>query len=202
MSSVESLENKGRRQQQFMAHVEKFIQTLGDPSTWVFDGEVIDLGRMCGNCLCGHPIRYEFIIHSADRSRQAIVGSECIEHFQSYNPGLFEALKKADKDLHEKIRAARKAAKEAKDSAEAQALAPAYDAIVARIKAVAKEKRTALEARQTGYGRVYLPHALWKLELRAFKPVRQFQRSSSLVKFYKRETVALEDALADYQEGK
>src|SRR5271166_5680531 len=111
------------KQDAFKEIVRKFVTRLGDAREWTFDGEIIDLEFPTGKCTCDHPIRYVFVINHPD-GRSAPVGSECINHFQAYNPELWEKMKHAHADFWERRKAAEKAAKEAeaqKDAAAAKA---------------------------------------------------------------------------------
>lgn len=59
---------------------------------WSYDGEVIDhgpikdqMGKM--HCtLCGHPIRYEYIITNKESKKKIGTGSECITNFMNVDP--------------------------------------------------------------------------------------------------------------------
>lgn len=82
--SIEKLENKA-------SFIKTFIDKLGDVSEWEHNGVVIDAGKGSKEkCVCGHRIRYLFIIEKGDKT--TYVGSECINHFKDYNINLYNSL--------------------------------------------------------------------------------------------------------------
>jgi hypothetical protein len=159
----------------FKEIVRKFVTRLGDVREWTFDGEVIDLGIPSGKCTCDHPIRYVFVIHHPD-GRTAPVGSECINHFQAYNPELWEKMKHAHADFWEQRKAAEKAAKEA----QAQ-----KDVMAARIPWLAVRKG----AEQLLAGRKgWLSGDLYSLRVILNTKLPEYKRTKTYVTFYQRET--------------
>jgi hypothetical protein len=42
---------------------------------------------MKSKCACGHPIRFEFVVTDSKRpGHKRVIGSTCINHYQSYRP--------------------------------------------------------------------------------------------------------------------
>jgi hypothetical protein len=84
---------KGQQRLEAQAEfVKRFIDRLGDVADWEHTGEVIELEYGAGHCVCGHPIKYLFIIQNIKTHQTASVGSECINHFSTYSPSLYAAL--------------------------------------------------------------------------------------------------------------
>ncbi len=155
--------------------VRKFIARLGDAREWQFDGEVIDLGVPSGKCTCDHPIRYVFVIRHPD-GRTAPVGSECINHFQAYNPELWAKMQHAHADFWARRTAAEKAAKEA----QAQ-----KDVAAAKVPwlAVREEAVKLLEGRHG-----WLSDDLYSLRVILNTKLPEYKRTKTYIDFYKRET--------------
>lgn len=89
----------------------------GTAEGWEYFGEVHDLGRVAGECLCGHPIRYEFLLRK--EGRVAILGSECINSFHGFSPELVERIQNSLKALTE---ARKEAARLSREMAEEDAI--------------------------------------------------------------------------------
>jgi hypothetical protein len=168
-------------QSQFFEIVRKFIQRLGDPSKWTFEGEIIDLGAPTGKCTCDHPIRYVFVIHGPE-GRTAPVGSECINHFQAYNPELWQKMNAALDAYWERIRATEKAAREAQQQKEAAEAKIPYE--TAR-----QEAWNCINAyKQKHPASYWLPSDLYSLRCKLTAPAPQYKRTKSYITFYQRET--------------
>ena len=102
-----------------LAIIAKFIVRLGDPRQWEFTGEVLDGGAGSkAECICGHPIRWIFPIQRTNPADSAHVGSECINHFQEYNPDMCQAMHAAHERLLEQQKADKAAIKLAQEQAE------------------------------------------------------------------------------------
>lgn len=163
------------KQDAFKEIVRKFIARLGDAREWTFDGEVIDLGIPAGKCTCDHPIRYVFVIHHPD-GRTAPVGSECINHFQAYNPDLWEKMSKCHADYWERRNAAEKAAKEAQAQADAAAAKIPWLAVRATADQLLADRKG------------WLPAELYTLRVMLNTKLPEYKRTKTYVEFYKRET--------------
>lgn len=73
--------------------VARFVEKLGKVEEYDHTGDCLDAGRDSREkCVCGHPIRYCYIIKNRITGKQAQVGSECINHFQDYNVELYNSL--------------------------------------------------------------------------------------------------------------
>ena len=175
MTAEENITSEVPKQDAFKEIVRKFIARLGDARQWTFDGEVIDLGVPIGKCTCDHPIRYVFVIRHPD-GRTAPVGSECINHFQAYNPELWEKMSKCHADYWARRTAAEKAVKEAQNQKDAAAAKVPWDA-------VRKEAAALLENR-----RGWLSGDLYSLRVILNTKLPEYKRTKSYVTFYQRET--------------
>lgn len=74
---------------------------------WSFEGLVIDHGPIKdqvikSNCaLCGHPIRYGYVLENKAADRKIEIGSECIGNYEIVHPARLEgALKKLKRDQY------------------------------------------------------------------------------------------------------
>jgi NAD-dependent SIR2 family protein deacetylase len=77
---------------------------------WMFDGEVIDHGPIhdqikTANCsLCGHQIRYEYVITNKENKKRLGVGSECIGNYGIVHPSRIEgSLKRLKEAQYKKV---------------------------------------------------------------------------------------------------
>jgi hypothetical protein len=129
----------------------RFVEKLGDARLWTHDGEVIDLEKPVGKCVCGEMIRFKFVIKGPGGRREG-VGCVCIEHFQSMNTDLYARLQEALKGLEATLAAKKKAAREVLAARELDAARIAYETVWDRMESSAQ----AFEAR-----RERLPHDLW-----------------------------------------
>jgi len=166
----------------FLGIVAKFVQRLGDPSKYEYRGECIDLGRPSGKCTCDHPIRYVFLIYNPETGESAPVGSECINHFQSYNPELFTKLQAAVDKLERRLADEKIAQNTAKRTAEANEARPAYEAAVARATKLIEDWRAA------NTWAMWLPRELWVMGESIKKGVPEYKNQVSYAKFYTRAT--------------
>jgi hypothetical protein len=110
------------------AFIKSFIDKLGDVKNWNHTGNVIDLKKPTGFCICGHAIRYMYELKNNEKL--AYVGSECINHFQDYSPELFDSLNKTI----EKMKDEEKRAKELLLNEEIQKILIPYRENVIKIK--------------------------------------------------------------------
>lgn len=97
------------------AYAKRLAAVLGNGAEWSYRGEV-DEAPGNGICACGHTgLRYLFPIYHPD-GRRVIVGSSCIETYAAVNPamvaGIQAAADEARRAHDEKIRAAKRAAKD------------------------------------------------------------------------------------------
>ena len=175
-------EEPEQKQSSFFLIVQKFVTRLGDPSKWTFEGEIIDLGTPSGKCTCDHPIRYVFVIHGPD-GKTAPVGSECINHFQSYNPELWGKMNAARDAFWLRIREEEKARKEAQ-----------YKIDVEKNKSLWEEARKEALAQIAAYREsngFWLPATLYSLHVKLNTKVPVYKRTKTYVSFYERETKAI-----------
>lgn len=92
---------------------------------WDFTGTVNDYGELklqkpVKKCqLCGHPIRYGYILKNNKNGKKVEVGSECIENYVNITPRKINAIEKAKKDA---INERKRAIKHASDLAYSKAL--------------------------------------------------------------------------------
>lgn len=120
-SELENAEVRG-------GHIDALIQALGNPSEWIYTGEVIDAKGSQAFCACGHPIRFCFKIRHATRG-ETHVGSTCIDHIALITPELGAALTEAREKLKEQLNEAKAKAKRAAADAENAALWVKYTAL-------------------------------------------------------------------------
>lgn len=157
-----------------------FIARLGDPTKFYYTGQVIELPFPTGMCVCGHQIKYEYMI--SDGNQTVAVGSECINHFREYNQKLYEELMKAKAGFDEKKKEDARKAREARRNAEVEKLEAEHKAIQAEIKSMFPD------------GYPWLPAELyWDLK-ENWRP-KQYKRSTSYIKWYKENTPKLAKAL-------
>lgn len=82
--------------------IKQFIDTLGDVKNWEHNGVVVELPFPSGQCVCGHPIKFEYYIVNKITKQKEKLGSECINHFKDYNLELYEALIASKTNFKEK----------------------------------------------------------------------------------------------------
>ena len=176
MAKTEELESKLLSTQVQFAYIAPFIEQLGDPRQYEYRGECNDLGHVSGHCICGHPIRFEFLIHhKTDSTKCAILGSECIGHFETINPKLYNDLVAAVERLEKDIAEAKKKAKELIQDKEIEELRAVYDT---------GRDRLLVEYRKYPCYRV--PEWLyWGIQDTPSEPP-QFQRKGAYINWYKR----------------
>lgn len=171
------------KQDVFKEIVGKFVTRLGDPSKWTFEGEIIDMGAPTANCTCDHPIRYVFVIHGPDGAT-APVGSECINHFQSYNPALWEKMQKASESFWAARREQEKAEREAAHKVQAEAAKILWQ----KAKTVGQEQIDEYRKTHPGY---WLPGFLYSIKVKLNSPIPVYKRTKTYVDFYQREAKAI-----------
>ncbi len=128
MTVIDTMERKVAANDGVAAWMEPFLRKLGDPSRWVYTGECDDSGSNSGaHCICGESIRYLYHITLPGSGRDEIVGSVCIDHFQTINPGLYADLVAAQEGLMKRLADAKRAAKLAEQQAEVGILKAEFD---------------------------------------------------------------------------
>lgn len=147
-------------------HVQALIDALGNPSEWEYKGEMVDHDKNRTKCSCGHPIRYEFILHHAN-GRTAPIGSTCVDHYAVIRPEDAAAMQETLKKHMEKLAASKKEAKKLLQDAEIQDL-------VEEAGALKKE----IWAMFASWGEGYLEYSKWNLKRsylhhRDLKPYKQ-----------------------------
>ena len=133
--------------------VKSFFETIGDPNKWEFTGQVNDNKYMTDVCVCGHFIRYEYIIRNIDTGETEKVGSECITNFKEYNEALYNELVTAKRELEEERKRKLQETRDSKYRKE-------YENNLAEAKAIRDE----LYEKYTHLGapKVKVPYILWK----------------------------------------
>ena len=169
-----------------VAIAEAFISRLGDPTKFDYTGEVNDLGKPTGSCVCGHAIQYEYII--SDGKRRASVGSECINHFKEYNPKLYEELMQAHEARIQKMEKKNKKAREAKEVKE---LVRQYN-----------EKYERIRDLFAPYPELpFLPKDLfYSFRYYVQENPKEYKRTSSYIKWYKEHLNGFDDFVAEVEE--
>lgn len=176
-----------------LAIVEKFMARLGDARTWEYDGVILDGGKGSrAECVCGHAIRWIFVIQKiGNPSMTAQVGSECINHFASYNPDLYQRLLTAQADLSERLKAEKKALK---DAEEAAALTEAGQEF-AKVRAEAKAIVRRIQEHMDYHSRGFLPKEVYYLRSLTFLD-RQFKTTRGRIKWVVQHTLVLTRQIA------
>ena len=125
-TKIDNLSEQSLETESTIRFISPFMSKMGDPRDYEYRGICIDAGRPCEKCICGHSIRYIFVVHHKTEPREANLGSECINHFQAYNPDLWQALCKAQDKLNLELKEAKRKAKEAKQDIEIDRLRSEY----------------------------------------------------------------------------
>lgn len=112
MTKIRQTENLLSKKEGKLEWSQRLIDSLGDPSKYIYTGTVNDNKHCNGFCSCGHPIRYEFIVEHKETKKQKIIGSTCIDYFQNVNPTTHQNLVNAVDELHKQLAADKKATRE------------------------------------------------------------------------------------------
>lgn len=150
-----------------------FIETLGNPLEWDFTGDINDLGMPVGQCICGHNIRYEYVISNG--SRFHTVGSTCIDHFKEANPSLYETLLQAKKDYEQKKKDLIKAEKEAMQNKEIIKLKEDLAVLMEDIHEIEREYNAAEE---------WIPSDIYYIIRQIKSPIKKYKKLGSYIKKY------------------
>jgi hypothetical protein len=194
MTKIDSIERKIRDTNVRVMFIEPFIEKMGNPREYEYRGECHDLGRVSGYCVCGHPIRYEFLVHHKTGDRVAILGSECIGHFRFIAPELYADLTAAVEKLEKELAEAKKAAKNAKISAKIDEIKPQYDAAYLKLRDI----YTAYAAKRSWKNPCPIPYVLWKTWGILRENAPEFERKSAYVAWYERNTKKIEKLIAEF----
>ena len=149
-----SLESQEAATANRLVIVHKFIARLGDPRQWEFTGDVVDGGpKSQAECICGHHIRWIFMIQkegggAIDRSQ---VGSECIQHFQDYNPAMYTSMLAAHAELLKRLKADQRARAEAEELAAQTPVFERWTAVRRLARAVVTEAQNTADAYYRGW---------------------------------------------------
>lgn len=173
MVAITQLEHAADRQARTHQIAKKFIERLGDPSRWTYLGECIELDQPTGRCVCDHPIRYLFPIYGPNAGETAMVGSECIENFAGYNPELYNQLTAAKEQLERRIADAVKAAREARQKAEANY----HTEENTQLRNIARSRMRHYREHGTR-----LPESLYRLSCEILAGIPRYKRVSSYAK--------------------
>lgn len=112
------------------AHNAALVKALGDGRDWEYTGDYQELPQATGVCACGHiGLRHLFMIRNTKNGNTAIVGSSCIETFQSANPEMVERIRAEVAELHAKSEDRKRAARELTREREIQAALDEFDAV-------------------------------------------------------------------------
>jgi hypothetical protein len=181
---------KGTREVEHKAarvdYLERLVRALdGDPSQWEYRGDCYDNGHGGGFCSCGHPIRFEFIVHKGDKKK--VLGSSCIETYASINPAILEQYQADLARLLKAIADAKKAARERAQEAENGRLHEVWLVWEAKVEAE-KNRLLTKRARErwlngTDYDRLCRCYDL-------LKPFKPYKRLSAWGKEFTRRTDA------------
>ena len=117
MTNLDRKLRQAMRQETKGHHVKALIAGLdGNPQLWDYTGLCIDSGKGLSlvRCVCGHPIRFQFMVCNHETNEIKALGSVCIEHYREYHS---EDAKRMDFDLERMKQVASKAARKAKEAA-------------------------------------------------------------------------------------
>lgn len=132
--TIGSLENEAFKAENKTAYIERILGRLGNGEDWEYRGECLDAGKSPAYCVCGHPIRWQFVIHRTNNGTDtAIVGSECVQHFMFLNPKLYNSLATAVEELRAKIAEEKKKIKEALIEEETSILKEEYSSVYSEV---------------------------------------------------------------------
>lgn len=140
--NVKQLETITDQKATNLSHVQALINALGNPSEWIYEGEMNDCGAPVSTCACGHVIRYEFIIHHPD-GRTNKLGSTCIEHYAAYNPESAEWMKKDYENYLNELATKKKEQKDKLQSEEVQKAKEIFDIVFVEWKNFINSKKSA-----------------------------------------------------------
>lgn len=160
-----------------------FMDRLGDPRQWEATGEVRDLQKPEGTCICGHAIRYEYVIQHLTAGHLAHVGSECINHFQELNPDLWAALERARLEFEEKVKAQEKAARSARQQAAVAAAAEGWE----KARATARAYMAVWNKKD---GRYWKPSWFFRVAP-LLRESPRYQSAHGFISYYERTTQAI-----------
>lgn len=181
-TTLEKLERKTMKTGNEWYRSKRFIEALGNPQAWVYSGDCYDAGPESNQqCVCGHHIRYVFIIAHGERTAQ--VGSECINHFQEFNPSLHADLTEALTKLEANLAEGRRQAREARQQEEVEAARAEWRPLADKVENLKNCYRAA---------GLYLPHKLYY----ATTQVPEYKRASSYVKWYRESAEHLRTVVA------
>ena len=165
----------------------KPTETLGNPMEYEFSGSIVDLGGVIGNCICGHPIRYEYSITNGIKDFK--VGSECINHFSGLNDKLYEDLKHAEKAYNDEIKEAKKKI--------------AWECVNMAVKTNKETLKNAYslneKIRLAKSLHIYMNAYLYTAKPFVSKPDKQYASPTSFAKWYIREIKRLEETLDHFK---
>lgn len=170
---IEKMEKEEIKKEMELSYRKAFIEKLGNPAEWRYEGVCVDGGKSGEHCICGHPIRWCFVITNGTRTE--IVGSECVNHFKSINVECYEALVKGVEDLKARLAAAKKAAKDAEKDAEIERLKAIYLPMYEKIKSYRAEKM------ERG---IRVPYNVWSFHRNYGKEAPEYKRKADYVRWY------------------
>jgi len=140
-----------------LTQMEKLIEALQpNPQEWIYSGECNDLGAPTGECVCGHEIRFEFVVER--KGERKILGSVCIENYAQVSPAMAEWMREDLKRMMDKIRADKKAAEMLAAQEKIQAVRQKYLDAIAEMNCLVDEHIAAKPN-----SRYPLPYELWQV---------------------------------------
>jgi len=191
-TSINKIERKLEKLSSQQHYIGNLIAALGNPSEWVFTGEVGDAGKNSrSNCACGHPIRYIYYIKRPRDGALSQVGSTCIDHFQEINPEMYAALKEAQEKLEGDLAEKKGKAREARQQAEIERLDNEFNQ--------RKKAMLALFEKSRSYGQYFVPNWLrWLFNYRNRKNylhagVPDYERNADYIRWYKKQIEMLDN---------
>lgn len=161
------------------------VAALGDPKDWEYTGECVQGDLSKTHCACGHPIMDCYIIRHKITGGNSMLGSTCIGYFEQAGDiyvNLVTAVAAQEKKLAEAKKAAKRAADEVKVAEARTAYEATYDRLLDRFRAYRERGEMA-------------PKPLWRAmasRYRVHRTAPEYQRPCDYLKWYARQTAALE----------
>ena len=193
IAKKQSFVNKTNRA---LTQMEKLIEGLApNPAEWVYNGECKDLGATIGNCVCGHEIRYEFIVERNGEKR--ILGSVCIENYAFFSPAMADYMRQDLERMLEKIAEDKRIAEMQKNRAEIDAARSNYEKLIAELKELVEA-----HIQSKPNSRYPLPYDLWLFSVGSGKVKTncpEYKTPAPYLKWYKKQTEIVSKIIAGNQ---
>jgi hypothetical protein len=179
MTTIERLEGKAYNRND--AHYRALIEGLdNEPWNYKWTKNVIDLHRVAGLCVCGHPIRFKYELENKVTGKIVYVGSTCVINYQFLDPATTKAIEKKAKEIQKELNRRKAEAKKNIQIKEIQDLIKIRKPLIEKLHEIRNQYKEANE---------YLPYDVY-----GFSPVdpEKYVRLSSCIKALKKDIDTLE----------